>query len=171
MFFPETPTGSVYSVMGRVPMVLVIHAFIILLSLWLLGWALLWGERKTPRGKTFIVGSWAVPCSIVYVWVSLPVLTVAGIGGTALALVALIPPAVISIAVPQLFVADFLRGKDTMFSKACVAVGSGTIIVWASSAAIGETALMLVEALLPLYFGLLVIEYLRVHTRINGPGF
>jgi hypothetical protein len=34
-----------------------------------------------------------------------------------------------------------------------------------------DTLLLPVEILLPAYFGVLIVEYLSIHLRINGPNF
>lgn len=129
------------------------------------------GEHHASRGKSFVIGSWAVPVSIVYVWVSLSVLAVVGVRGSMLMLLSLVPPLVTCVFVPQLFVLDFLTKPEHKLLKVCVGVGLTAIVCWILSLAAGEVMLLTVEALLPLYFGVLAIEYLRVHLRINGPGF
>lgn len=171
MIHQSSPMGTIYSVVGQAPVTLVLYVFLVFFSLWLVGWALLWGEQRAARGRSFVIGSWTVPSSITYVWVSLATLAIAGVRGSLLTLLSLLPPLVAGIFVPQLFVLDFLKKSELKLLKFCVGVGLVAIVCWSLSLAVGESMLLVVEALLPLYFGLLAIEYLRVHLRLNGPGF
>jgi len=112
-----------------------------------------------------------VPASIAYVWISLPVLAIVGVGGSTLILLSLLPPLVIGVFVPQLFILDFLKETERKLSKLCISIGLAAIACWVLSLAVGENILLVIEALLPLYFGLLAIEYLKIHLRLNGPSF
>lgn len=166
------PVPYVHSAFGLVAASTALYVLFIVLGIWIAGWALLWGEPRTPRPRAIVLGSWAIPLSIVYVWVSLAGLLVAGVPRQLITAIALVPALLVSVVAPQLFIWGLLHRLEKKFSR--VALGMGFLLVglWGAGSASGVGLMMpVVEILLPVYFGILVIEYLSVHLRLNGSRF
>lgn len=163
--------SRVYSIFGVIPVNLAVYLFLLTLGVWMGGWAILWGKRDSKRPKSFVWVSWAIPLGLVWVWISILVMVSLGVSSSVINLVSFIPPLIMAVLVPQLFVQELLAGKEKTISKLSVGLGLGSIAVWGVGSSVNSAALPLVEILLPAYFGLLVIEYLSIHLRINGPDF
>lgn len=162
----------VHSAFGLVPANIAMYILFIVLGIWIAGWALLWGERKTPRPRPVVLGSWIIPTSIAYAWVSLAVLLVAGVPRQLMTAIALVPPLLVAVVAPQLFVRGLLDRLGKRLSKTALGVGFLLVGMWGAGSSLGvESVMPVVEILLPVYLGLLVIEYLGVHLRMNESQF
>ncbi|MDI6642645.1 MAG: hypothetical protein QMD95_01100 [Candidatus Hodarchaeaceae archaeon] len=162
----------VYSAFGPIPTNIAMYILFIVLGIWIAGWALLWGERKTSRPRPVVLGSWMVPLSITYAWVSLAVSLVTGVPRQLMTAIAFAPPLLVAVVAPQLFVRGLLDRRGVKLSNAALGVGFLLVGMWgASSFSDIELMMPVVEILLPVYLGLLVIEYLGVHLRVNGSRF
>jgi hypothetical protein len=168
---PGNLAPRIYSVFGPVPVNVAVYIIFFILGTWMAGWALLWGERKSERSRVFVIASWAIPLSIVYIWVSLSVLFVLGFPRSMIAPVSFAPPLLASVLVPQLFVHDVLDRREKSLAKTSVGLGTVAITLWGVSSLSNGMISPLLEIFMPAYFGVLVIEYLSIHMRINGPGF
>jgi hypothetical protein len=161
----------VRSMFGPVPMPLVSYLVFFASMVWVAGWAILWGGKDSARPKEFVLGSWTIPLTIVHVWVSLSILFSLGVERSVACVIAFTPPLIITVIVPQLFVRDLLERRERSVAKLCLGLGIPSAVFWNIGTFIDATALQFFGVILPAYLGLLVIEYLSIHARINGPGF
>ncbi len=166
----EYTAPRIYSVLGRVPINVAVYIFLFTFVLWTIGWAILWGSRKSKKPKSFVIASWAIPLSIVYFAISVTSLYLSGIEESIIAAIVYTPPILTSILVPQIFVHGLLKGVEKTISKIAVGLGLLTTLIWNFSSA-NANVYFFIEILLPAYYAVLTIEYLSIHVRINGPGF
>ncbi len=162
----------VHSVFGLVPANITMYIIYIVLGVWIAGWALFWGEHDAPRPRAVVFGSWMVPTSIAYAWVSLAVLLLAGVSRQLMTAIAFVPPLLVAVVAPQLFVRGLLDRLGKRLSRAALGMGFLLVGMWVAGSTWGaESVMPVVEILLPVYLGLLVVEYLGVHLRMNGSRF
>ncbi len=166
------PIPYIYSAFGLVAINIAMYLFYFVLGVWIAGWALLWGKRESRRPRHIVVGSWMVPLSLSYPWISLAVMLVAGIPRQVMTPIAFVPPMLVAVVVPQLFVLGLLDRLGKRLSRAALGMGIFLVGMWGAGTAIGTEVIQpILEILLPVYLGLLVVEYLGVHLRINGLRF
>ena len=160
------------SIFGLVTANVVIYILLAVVGIWIAGWALLWGERRSKRPRSVVIGSWMIPCSIVYAWVTSAVALSAGVPRHLITVIAFAPPLLVAVVVPQLFVRGLLDRLGKKLSRAALGTGFLLVGMWGVGSSLGVKSIMpAVEILLPVYFGLLVIEYFAVHLRLNGSRF
>jgi hypothetical protein len=163
--------AQISSLFGPVPINLVVYFSLFCITVWVSGWAILWGRRESARPKALVLWSWAIPLAIVYVWVSLSLLLVAGVQRWVMNLVSFVPPLLIAVLVPQAFLSGVLDRREKNFALAAVGLGVTVVALWGVGTTVGRGVLPFVEFFLPSYFGVLTVEYLCVHRRVNGPSF
>jgi hypothetical protein len=133
------------------------------------GWAILWEERKALNSRTFILASWLVPISIIYMMVSLSLAFFLEISSQLMTIISLVPPLIVIIAAPQLFIRGMLGGFERLLSRACFGLGTALVMIWGIGVLFGANFLMpVVELMIPVYLGVLILEYLSLHLRLNG---
>ena len=136
---------------------------------WMTGWAILWEERKALDSRTFILASWLVPISIVYMMVSLALAFFLEISSQLMTIISLVPPLIVIIAAPQLFIRGMLGGFEKLLSRTCFGLGTALVTIWGAGVSLGADFLMpVVELLIPVYLGILALEYLSLHLRHNN---
>ena len=183
IFFFPTYTTTLYgygyrtmvyvsSIFGLVAANVAAYILLVVVGIWIAGWAFLWGEHQSKRPRTIIIGSWMIPCSIVYAWVTSAVALMAGIPRYLISVIAFAPPLLVAVVAPQLFVRGLLGGRERMLSQAALGAGFFLVGAWGTSSSLGAGALSpMIEILLPVYFGLLVIEYLAMLLKLNNNRF
>lgn len=136
---------------------------------WMTGWAILWEERKALHSKTFILASWLVPISIVYMMVSLSLAFFLEISSQLMTIISLVPPLIVIITAPQLFIRGMLGRFERLLSRACFGLGISLVTLWGAGVLLSANFLMsVVELVIPVYLGVLILEYLSLHLRLNG---
>ncbi len=167
---PDAPFYYLYSVFGRFPRILSLHFGLAVLVLWLSAWALLWGKRDSERSKLLRIGSWSVPAGLAYAWIVFALGAALGVGGGALITLVLAPLAAVAVLAPQLFVWELADPLERKIGLACAGTGVFALGSWILCPVWGG-ARTAAEGTLPLYFGLLAIEHLRLHLRLNHGQF
>jgi len=172
-FYPTYPTSGmmtyVYSVFGQVPNIAAAYILLLAASIWIAGWAILWEDRKAMNSKSFLLTSWLIPISIIYAIVSLSISLMLDISRLLMTVISLIPPMLVVIAAPQIFVRNMLNRFELLLSRACLGLGIFIVAIWGAGVSFGADFLThAVELVIPVYLGVLILEYLSLHLRLNG---
>jgi len=175
-FFPTYTSsgraGYVPSVFGQVLNTVAAYILLFAAGIWMAGWAIMWEERKALKSRTFVAASWLVPASIIYVMVSLSIAILLGLPNQIMTIISLVPPLLVIMSTPQLFIRDMLGKFEKSLSRACFGLGAALVVIWGTGVLSGASILMpAVELLIPVYLGVLILEYLSLHLRTNGWNF
>jgi hypothetical protein len=174
LFFFPTYTSSgqgtyIPTIFGQVRTTVAAYILLLAGSIWMAGWAIMWEERKALNSRTFIVTSWLVPISIAYMMVSLFVALLLEISSQLMTIISFVPPLLVVISAPQLLIRGMLGRFEKLLSRACFGFGIFLVAIWGAGASLGAGFLMpVVELVIPVYLGVLILEYLSLHLRLNG---